>query len=50
MIASTEPEIRSILQMAAASNPLPAMDPNSLDDPECECQDVERCPVHFGYD
>jgi hypothetical protein len=19
-------------------------------EPECECQDVERCPVHFGYD
>ncbi len=17
---------------------------------ECECQDTERCPVHFGYD
>jgi hypothetical protein len=21
-------------------------DPNA----ECECQDVERCPVHHGYD
>ena len=19
-------------------------------EPECECQDTERCPVHFGYD
>ena len=19
-------------------------------EPECECQDVERCPVHYGYD
>jgi hypothetical protein len=19
-------------------------------EPECECQDSERCPVHFGYD
>ena len=19
-------------------------------EPECECQDTERCPVHFGYE
>jgi hypothetical protein len=34
-----------------ASTPVAApMDPTSAVEPECECQDVERCPVHFGYD
>jgi hypothetical protein len=34
-----------------ASTPVgPAMDATSPVEPECECQDVERCPVHFGYD
>jgi hypothetical protein len=26
------------------------VDPRPALEPECECQDVERCPVHFGYD
>jgi len=24
--------------------------PSPATDPECECQDTERCPVHFGYE
>jgi hypothetical protein len=28
--------------------PLP-VDPLAPE-PECECQDVERCPVHHGYE
>ena len=26
------------------------LEPAEPDEPECECQDTERCPVHFGYD
>jgi hypothetical protein len=25
-------------------------DPEPPLEPECECQDTERCPVHHGYD
>ena len=29
----------------------PPADPITAEqEPECECQDSERCPVHFGYD
>jgi hypothetical protein len=28
----------------------PRVEPTPPDEPECECQDTERCPVHFGYD
>ncbi len=28
----------------------PPTSPNEPIEPECECQDQERCPVHFGYD
>jgi hypothetical protein len=28
----------------------PVPSPAAASEPECECQDVERCPVHFGYD
>jgi len=30
----------------------PFFDATAPEEPEaeCECQDVERCPVHFGYD
>jgi hypothetical protein len=28
----------------------PPADPNPPEEPECECQDQERCPVHYGYD
>jgi hypothetical protein len=27
----------------------PPVDPLGPE-PECECQDVERCPVHYGYE
>ena len=29
---------------------VPPDDPSAPIEPECECQDVERCPVHHGYD
>ena len=28
----------------------PLESPMEQTEPECECQDAERCPVHFGYD
>ena len=31
-------------------SPGPPADPDPTIEPECECQDVERCPVHHGYD
>lgn len=31
-------------------DPEPPSDPNPSIEPECECQDLERCPVHHGYD
>ena len=35
-------------------NPHLTAEPQSAEDPsaepECECQDQERCPVHHGYD
>jgi hypothetical protein len=33
-----------IVEAVPAPNPWPVVEP------ECECQDVERCPVHYGYD
>jgi hypothetical protein len=32
------------------ADPEPPISPNPQIEPECECQDTERCPVHFGYD
>lgn len=31
-------------------DPEPSAQPTLDGEPECECQDTERCPVHFGYD
>jgi hypothetical protein len=36
--------VQSISRMVSASAA------SAPTEPECECQDVERCPVHFGYD
>jgi hypothetical protein len=43
-------EVSIMRRTNSASDPGPSIDPNSLDEPECECQDAERCPVHHGYD
>jgi hypothetical protein len=34
----------------ALANSAPPGDPNPPIERECECQDVEHCPVHHGYD
>jgi hypothetical protein len=34
----------------SVANSAPPGDPNPPIEPECECQDVDRCPVHHGYD
>jgi hypothetical protein len=35
------------MQASISLEPAPPAEP---DEPECQCQDTERCPVHFGYD
>jgi hypothetical protein len=35
-------------QVAADADP--TRDATPPIEPECECEDVERCPVHYGYD
>ena len=37
------------MQHQLMTEPAPA-DPNPPIEPECQCQDLERCPVHHGYD
>lgn len=32
------------------SDPAPPSDPDESAEPECLCQDQERCPVHWGHD
>jgi hypothetical protein len=38
------------MQTYASTAAEAAADPNQPIEPECECQDSERCPVHHGYD
>lgn len=34
------------IMLSASADPQPPAE----EEPECECQDAERCPVHYGYD
>ena len=38
---------RSAMSAYASASPEP---PVESVEPECECQDTDRCPVHHGYD
>jgi hypothetical protein len=46
--ADSEPPVGPKAPIVA--DPEPPVGPNPPIEPECECQDQERCPVHHGYD